>query len=47
MVSRDQKFVEKLEDIVGFYMSPPEHAMVLCCDEKRQVQALFARPRAD
>ena len=39
-VSRDPKFVEKLEDIVGLYMAPPEHAMVLCCDEKSQVQAL-------
>lgn len=39
-VSRDPKFVEKLEDIVGLYMSPPEHALVLCCDEKSQVQAL-------
>lgn len=39
-VSRDPKFVEKLEDIVGLYMSTPEHALVLCCDEKSQVQAL-------
>ncbi|MHB1358306.1 MAG: IS630 family transposase [Rhodocyclaceae bacterium] len=39
-VSRDPKFVEKLEDIVGLYMSPPAHALVLCCDEKSQVQAL-------
>jgi transposase len=39
-VSRDPKFAEKLEDIVGLYMSPPEHALVLCCDEKSQVQAL-------
>ena len=39
-VSRDPKFVEKLEDIVGLYMSPPENALVLCCDEKSQVQAL-------
>ena len=39
-VSRDPLFVEKLEDIVGLYMSPPEHALVLCCDEKSQVQAL-------
>ena len=39
-VSRDPEFVEKLEDIVGLYMSPPEHALVLCCDEKSQVQAL-------
>ena len=39
-VSRDPDFVEKLEDIVGLYMSPPEHALVLCCDEKSQIQAL-------
>jgi transposase len=39
-VSRDPHFVDKLEDIVGLYMSPPEHALVLCCDEKSQVQAL-------
>lgn len=39
-VSRDPKFVEKLEDIVGLYMAPPEHALVLCCDEKSQIQAL-------
>jgi hypothetical protein len=39
-VSRDPKFAEKLEDIVGLYMSPPEHALVLCCDEKSQVQVL-------
>ena len=39
-ISRDPQFVEKLEDIVGLYMSPPEHALVFCCDEKSQVQAL-------
>jgi transposase len=39
-VSRDPQFVEKLEDIVALYMAPPEHALVLCCDEKSQVQAL-------
>ncbi len=39
-VSRDPQFTEKLEDIVGLYLSPPEHALVLCCDEKSQVQAL-------
>ena len=39
-VSRDPNFVEKLEDIVGLYLSPPEHSLVLCCDEKSQVQAL-------
>jgi transposase len=39
-VSRDPQFVDKLEDIVGLYLNPPEHALVLCCDEKSQVQAL-------
>ncbi len=39
-VSRDPKFIEKLEDVVGLYLAPPEHAIVLCCDEKSQVQAL-------
>ena len=39
-ISRDPHFVEKLEDIVGLYLAPPEHALVLCCDEKSQVQAL-------
>ena len=37
VVSRDTKYVEKLEAIVGLCMSPPENALVLCCDEKRQV----------
>ena len=39
-VSNDIRFEEKLTDIVGLYMSPPERAVVLCCDEKSQVQAL-------
>ena len=39
-VSRDPRFVEKLEDVVGLYLSPPEQALVLCCDEKSQIQAL-------
>ncbi len=39
-VSNDPKFTEKLEDIVGLYLNAPEHAIVLCCDEKSQVQAL-------
>jgi transposase len=39
-VWRDPLFIDKLEDIVGLYLSPPEHAMVLCVDEKSQVQAL-------
>ena len=39
-VSNDPNFSQKLEAIVGLYMNPPEHAMVLCVDEKSQVQAL-------
>lgn len=39
-VSNDPLFAEKLEDIVGLYLAAPEHAIVLCCDEKSQVQAL-------
>lgn len=39
-VSRDKKFVEKLHDIVGLYMNPPDKALVLCVDEKSQIQAL-------
>ena len=39
-VSNDPKFAEKLEDIVGLYLDAPEHAIVLSCDEKSQVQAL-------
>src|SRR6476660_3419508 len=39
-VSNDPRFVEKLEDVVGLYLNAPEHAIVLCCDEKSQVQAL-------
>jgi transposase len=39
-VSNDPRFAEKLEDIVGLYLNTPEHAIVLCCDEKTQVQAL-------
>lgn len=39
-LSNDKHFEEKLEDIVGLYLSPPEHAVVLSCDEKSQIQAL-------
>ena len=39
-VSNDIRFEENLTDIVGLYMFPPERAVVLCCDEKSQVQAL-------
>ena len=39
-LSNDPHFVEKLVDIVGLYLDPPEHALVLCVDEKSQIQAL-------
>jgi transposase len=39
-LSNDPRFVEKLIDVVGLYLNPPEHALVLCCDEKSQIQAL-------
>ena len=39
-VSTDPFFVEKVRDVVGLYSNPPDHAMVLCVDEKSQVQAL-------
>lgn len=39
-LSSDQFFIEKVRDIVGLYMNPPERAVVLCVDEKSQVQAL-------
>ena len=39
-LSNDPRFAEKLEDIVGLYLNPPEHAVVLCADEKSQIQAL-------
>ena len=39
-LSNDPLFVEKVRDIVGLYMNPPDHAVVLCVDEKTQVQAL-------
>jgi transposase len=39
-VSNDARFAEKLEAIVGLYLNPPEHALVLCADEKSQIQAL-------
>lgn len=39
-LSKDPLFVEKVRDIVGLYLNPPERAMVLCVDEKSQIQAL-------
>jgi transposase len=39
-LSRDPQFVEKLTDVVGLYLNPPDKALVLCVDEKSQIQAL-------
>ena len=39
-LSRDKQFVQKLRDVVGLYLNPPEHALVLSVDEKSQIQAL-------
>ena len=39
-LSTDPFFIEKVRDVVGLYLNPPEHALVLCVDEKSQVQAL-------
>jgi len=39
-LSNDPQFIEKVRDIVGLYMSPPNNALVLCVDEKSQIQAL-------
>ena len=39
-LSRDRRFLEKLTDVVGLYLNPPQHALVLCVDEKSQIQAL-------
>lgn len=39
-ISNDPRFAEKLVDVVGLYLNPPDKAMVLCMDEKSQIQAL-------
>ena len=39
-LSTDPDFVAEVRDVVGLYVSPPQHAVVLCVDEKSQIQAL-------
>jgi transposase len=39
-LSKDPQFIEKVRDVVGLYLDPPERALVLCVDEKSQIQAL-------
>ncbi|MGH2823923.1 MAG: IS630 family transposase [Thermoleophilaceae bacterium] len=43
-LSRDHRFVEKLCDVVGLYLNPPDRSLVLCVDEKSQIQALDRTP---
>lgn len=45
-VSNDPRFEEKLIDVVGLYLAPPEHAIVLSVDEKSQIQALGRTPKS-
>jgi hypothetical protein len=42
-LSTDPQFIDKVRDVVGLYTSPPENAMVLCVDEKSQIQPLDRR----
>ena len=39
-LSSDPEFISKVHDVVGLYLDPPEKALVLCVDEKSQIQAL-------
>jgi transposase len=43
-LSKDPSFADKVRDVVGLYLDPPANALVLCVDEKTQVQALEAQP---
>ena len=43
-LSRDPRFLEKMTDVVGLYLNPPQQALVLCVDEKSQIQALDRTP---
>jgi hypothetical protein len=45
-VSNEPHFVEKLTDVVGLYLNPPEHALVLSCDEQTRIQALDRTQRS-
>src|SRR6266540_4163386 len=44
-LSNDPKFEEKVRDIVGLYLNPPDRALVLCVDEKSQIQAWIGPPQ--
>ena len=45
-LSSDPFFIEKVRDVVGLYLNPPDRALVLCVDEKSQIQALDRSPSA-
>ena len=45
-LSQDPLFVDKVRDIVGLYLNPPDHALVLCVDEKSQIQGARPHPTA-
>lgn len=45
-ISNDPRFAEKLVDVVGLYLDPPEHALVLSCDEKSRFRRWTKRKRA-
>ncbi len=42
-LSKDQRFVEKLTDVAGFYLNPPDKSVALCVDEESRIQALYRR----
>ena len=44
--SADPFFIEKVRDVVGLYLNPPDRALVLCVDEKSQIQAFGSHPSA-
>ena len=41
-LSNDPQFIEKLEDVVGLYMNPPDHALVLCIEQRARFRRLIA-----
>jgi hypothetical protein len=45
-LSNDKQFVDKVQDVVGLYLAPPDRALVLSVDEKSQIQALDRNARA-
>jgi hypothetical protein len=46
-LSTDPEFIEKVRDVAGLYMAPPDNALMLCADEKSQIQATLATKKHD